>query len=141
MRAVADSDTTEYLERHREAEWLDGIRQLAVDIDDTFFRGYLRAKTLPIGWMNSDDRAAWGICYRGDRGIKLSPALITETCFRRPLIAVLVHELVHVATAAEAEDHGARWCKRMTQLGVCPSTNFIQPRGPLINGCRCAVCR
>jgi hypothetical protein len=107
---------------------LDGIRKIAIALDDAFFSSRLRAKTMRFGWLPDDYRAT-GSCWPEQREIAFRRDTI-EGPFRRPLIALITHELCHAWTGAEVDHHGERWARAMRQRGVCPATTLIVPGGP-----------
>jgi hypothetical protein len=102
------------------------IREIAQALDRSFFRGKLNvASTIRFKWLPPDMRVdagpVLGTCARYDRIISLNPNIIA-TPHRRPLIDLLLHELCHVFTRGEAEQHGPRWQKAMRQCGYDPLT-------------------
>jgi predicted SprT family Zn-dependent metalloprotease len=62
-----------------------------------------------------------GLCARYDRIISLNPNVLS-TPQRRPLIDLLLHELCHVYTRSENEQHGRRWQTAMAKCGYDPLT-------------------
>jgi len=102
------------------------IRQIAQKLDADFFGNRLRvADTIQFRWLPPDTRVAtgrvMGLCARYDRIISINPNVIASP-HRRPLIDLLIHELAHVYTRDEAEQHGARWRKTMMKCGYDPLT-------------------
>jgi SprT-like family len=102
------------------------IREIAQALDTSFFAGRLNVRdTVKFRWLPPDTRVAagrvMGLCARYDRVVSLNPNVIA-TPQRRPLIDLLLHELCHVYTRAEAEQHGKRWQAVMRRCGYDPLT-------------------
>jgi predicted SprT family Zn-dependent metalloprotease len=107
---------------------LRAIATMATAIDARFFGSKLRVRR--IEWLPADDPAA-GICWPEERAIAFQRHLIDGPS-RRPLIAVIGHEMAHVSTTNEvvAGNHGPRWQATMRRMGLCPITTAIVPFGP-----------
>ena len=122
MRQVfADSDDPVWAGQS-EAE--HAIREIAQALDASFFAGKLNVRdTIQFRWLPPDTRVAAGL--RRANAIRQDHFYQSERDRhpqRRPLIDLLLHELAHVYTRSEAEQHGRRWQATMAKCGYDPLT-------------------
>lgn len=102
------------------------IRVIAQQLDHDFFAGRLNVRdSVQFRWLRPDTRVAagrvMGQCARYDRIVSINPNVLASP-HRRPLVDLLVHELAHIYTRDEAEQHGPRWQRTMRKCGYDPLT-------------------
>ena len=107
---------------------LEAIRKMAVAVDAMFFDGRLRARTLRIEWL-PDNATALATCWPEQRKIAFWPDTL-DARYRRRIVALVVHELAHLATRNEWDHHGLRWHRVMRRCGMDPNGTII-PGGPM----------
>lgn len=91
------------------------IRRLYREYNRKYFRGALppRAKILmALNWPL--DR--WGRCERDENG-RFTIILNNKLCsLERAFRWTMLHEMAHIPTMKESDDHGPKWRKEMRRL-------------------------